>query len=85
MPPVEHTFSFIQHVIDKELNWLNAENSWIKRLSIFLLGLFLFLVAIGLWMHSIIFIVSGFTCLIIFNLMMNKTRQNGLKPARSDG
>jgi len=72
MPPVEKTYSFIQDIISIELNWLNANNSILKMVSIILLLGFVIFVMIGLWFHLIQLIVGGFISLIAFNVLMNK-------------
>jgi hypothetical protein len=70
MPPVAKTLPFIQNVIDIELKWLRAEKTTTKRVSIGLFFSFPILICFGLWMHSGVLIISAFTMLIAFNVLM---------------
>ena len=80
IPPVSHTYPFIESIVKMEVAWIRAEFTRLKLLSILLLVVSVTASIMGLWYHKIVLVLIGFLGLVIFNGIMNKltkeTRQN---------
>ena len=77
VPPVAKTLPFIQHVIDRELEWLRAPPGTAKLLSILLFGMFLLLLSTGLWLHSPTLLMVSLVVIVIFRFLMNYVAMSG--------
>lgn len=70
IPPVNRSFTLIEQVIDLELRWMFAPMSFSKTVSFITLTVALVAVISGIWIHSVVHILTGLICFIIFNTLM---------------
>jgi hypothetical protein len=70
IPPVNRSFSVIDQVIELELRWMFAPMSFLKIVSFILLTAALVAIISGIWIHSVVRILTGLICFIIFNTVM---------------
>ena len=72
IPPVNQTFGFIEDVIIKELDWLNAPPSLQKSFSFVLLMLFPIVLLAGLWLHSWRLLGVSLVLILSFYFLMHR-------------